>query len=385
MPGTGHFPSATNALDIVARKVQPNPKCGGCLHYNPQTVTCQVGMMPQNCGDGLEPTYGYAPLSEMKPGADDQPPTVGAAQAVAPHDPVANNDTMADWPMQILGDEAPQVVAVMQSVVQAAVQKSQNDCRACSYGPMTGQVPTALAGMLLEHSCSYSVTEMMVKSAIGKLSPHQRAKVDYDVVEAMLEECLEPLSKGFFRKSHVGFKKLTAKLAHKPGIKNPKAAAAAIGKKKYGEKKMGSAAKHGKPLKDSQAKKSLGGFAQFFGKSSQTFTQAPANPKQAAGRVNRQPSAPKPGSVYDKNKPPVTKIPSRKEMAATLKNPSPAMRAVMDKMHGKSKVKKTLPGELDHTSVAEGKPTAAPTQPAPAAQAGPSGGARSTLGPRGRT
>lgn len=42
------------------------------------------------------------------------------------------------------------------------------------------------------------------------------------------------------------FKALTAKLAHKPGITNPKAVAAAIGRKKYGAKKMASMAAAGR-------------------------------------------------------------------------------------------------------------------------------------------
>jgi hypothetical protein len=42
------------------------------------------------------------------------------------------------------------------------------------------------------------------------------------------------------------FARLKASLAHKPGIKDPGAVAAAIGREKYGQKKMTSLAKKGK-------------------------------------------------------------------------------------------------------------------------------------------
>lgn len=46
------------------------------------------------------------------------------------------------------------------------------------------------------------------------------------------------------------FKQLTAKLKGKKGIKNPKAVAAAIGRKKYGAKKMAKMAAAGRRRKN---------------------------------------------------------------------------------------------------------------------------------------
>lgn len=46
------------------------------------------------------------------------------------------------------------------------------------------------------------------------------------------------------------FAKLKSKLAHKKGIKNPGAVSAAIGRKKYGAKKMASMAAKGKKRSD---------------------------------------------------------------------------------------------------------------------------------------
>ena len=52
--------------------------------------------------------------------------------------------------------------------------------------------------------------------------------------------------------AYYGFSKLKAKLAGKPGIRNPGAVAASIGRKKYGTKKMAKAAATGHSLKGSQ-------------------------------------------------------------------------------------------------------------------------------------
>jgi hypothetical protein len=48
--------------------------------------------------------------------------------------------------------------------------------------------------------------------------------------------------------SYMGFQKLAAKLAEQ-GVKNPNAAAAAIGRKKYGAKKFNKAAASGTKMK----------------------------------------------------------------------------------------------------------------------------------------
>lgn len=54
--------------------------------------------------------------------------------------------------------------------------------------------------------------------------------------------------------AYVGFKKLAGKLA-KQGVRDPKALAAAIGRKKYGKKKFQEAAAKGKSLKGAKPKK----------------------------------------------------------------------------------------------------------------------------------
>jgi len=49
--------------------------------------------------------------------------------------------------------------------------------------------------------------------------------------------------------AYVGFSALKSELAHKPGVTNPGALAASIGRKKYGTKKFNKAAAEGHSMK----------------------------------------------------------------------------------------------------------------------------------------
>lgn len=54
-----------------------------------------------------------------------------------------------------------------------------------------------------------------------------------------------------------GFQKLEGKLAGKPGVSNPGALAAAIGRKKYGAKKFNAASADHRTLRGAAAKKAV--------------------------------------------------------------------------------------------------------------------------------
>lgn len=201
MANTGWFPPVSNALDIMVRQITPNPKCNGCLHYETHRIACLVGLMPQNCGNGEEPHLGYAPLSELKPGTPHMS-AVASPQVAAPQPPTAHNQGLENLPVAILGDEAPQVAAVVNVIAQQAMAKAQSGCIACHRGPMSGAVNVALAGIMsAPHTCEYEVTESMVKSVFDRVSPRFRVKLEKDEVEAMLEEQLETLSKGLFQRA----------------------------------------------------------------------------------------------------------------------------------------------------------------------------------------
>ncbi len=57
--------------------------------------------------------------------------------------------------------------------------------------------------------------------------------------------------------AYEGFQKLESKLAGKPGITNPGALAASIGRKKYGAKRFGKAAASHKTMRGMAAKKAV--------------------------------------------------------------------------------------------------------------------------------
>lgn len=190
----------------------------------------------------------------------------------------------------------------------------------------------------------------------------------------------DDMSKALFidlEKAHVGFAAMKEKLAHKPGIKNPGAVAAAIGRKKYGKKKMSSAAKRGKPLKDSQklhkSEGSRGGKVIGHTRSGKPIygqkhtaipnrDKSPANFNSAvqqhvdshegythedhydAYNAHEKLARDKTLPVAQRNLHVITAKKHEKaaekdlksKAAEKLKNPSPAMQAVLDKMRGKT-------------------------------------------------
>lgn len=57
--------------------------------------------------------------------------------------------------------------------------------------------------------------------------------------------------------AYEGFQKLEGKLAGKPGVTNPGALAAVVGRKKYGSKKFNAAAADHRALRGAAAKKAV--------------------------------------------------------------------------------------------------------------------------------
>jgi hypothetical protein len=59
--------------------------------------------------------------------------------------------------------------------------------------------------------------------------------------------------------AYVGFAALKGELAHKPGVTNPSALAASIGRKKYGKEKFQHAAAEGHSMEHEKPKKGFEG------------------------------------------------------------------------------------------------------------------------------
>lgn len=181
------FESSTN---IMARVVPENPKCHGCLHYETNKSVCLTALMPQTCGSGDDPRHGYAPLSQLKPG--DGHPTVGAAQAIgATHDPTPSKLDLGSPPIEVLGDEAPQLAAMLHSAALAHLAKSERNCLVHSFGSMSGTVNPSLSFLDNLHksdgcSCDVVLTERFITLFYKGLSPRFRFAYTQDAVGALL-------------------------------------------------------------------------------------------------------------------------------------------------------------------------------------------------------
>jgi hypothetical protein len=67
-------------------------------------------------------------------------------------------------------------------------------------------------------------------------------------LKQLIQEAVKEATAEVLKEKHIGFDKLKRSLAHKKGVKNPGAVAAAIGRKKYGAKAMSKAAHTGHSL-----------------------------------------------------------------------------------------------------------------------------------------
>jgi len=80
-----------------------NPKCSQCLHYAPERSACEIGQLPDVCGDGSRPDLGFAPLHS------DSLMVVGIPQRPRMLEPAA---PIAAAAVPSLGIDPPQVVDI---------------------------------------------------------------------------------------------------------------------------------------------------------------------------------------------------------------------------------------------------------------------------------
>ncbi len=164
----------------VAREVNPNSKCSGCLHYDGQagrTGSCTIGDSPWKCGEGDAPQIGYAPIAR---GAGGQLLDLCNHGAHAPEVPTQGTSSLygagSTRPVEIrqvsLGEEH---VHIVKSVLarHAAVQKSQ--CRMCSMQGTHGVGPMNVGPQAC--TCSPIKAEVVAKAVVSGMSNAQRAGV----------------------------------------------------------------------------------------------------------------------------------------------------------------------------------------------------------------
>lgn len=188
----------------VAQEVQPNPKCGGCLHYDPQggrTGVCTIGDRPWNCGDGADPGIGYAPLVNRTTQTGDLIDLVnhGAhAPEVDPQGSSALHGSGSTRPVTFvqvsLGEEHAHLVKSMM-LRHADLQKSQ--CPLCSMRGGRGGVPAG-AGFQSCTCCPIEATAI-AKAVVSRMSNAERAEVTSDPgwVEGVADWVREVVKAGF--------------------------------------------------------------------------------------------------------------------------------------------------------------------------------------------
>jgi hypothetical protein len=187
--------ATASSTNFMARVVPWNKKCHGCLHYETNKSVCLTALMPSSCGDGSEPHLGYAPLAQLKPGTPGAGPTVGAAQVVAGHDKTANNTSLGATPIEFLGDEAPQLAAVLSSAAQAHMAKSASNCSVHAIGPTSGTVNRSLASLVKGGSCGCDkpFNPRVVHELYANLSPRFRFAYSEEAVVALLGSAFDDL------------------------------------------------------------------------------------------------------------------------------------------------------------------------------------------------
>jgi hypothetical protein len=182
----------------VAQEVQPNQKCGGCLHYDGQagrTGACTIGLRPWLCGDGGAQEVGYAPLVR---GAGTYLPDMNHHGAQAREvetqfvsDLYGAGSTRPVLVKQVtLGEEHVHFVKSMIDQ-HSRVQKSQ--CRLCSMQGTHGVAPPNVGYQAC--TCEPIQAETVAKALVGRMSNALRSATDV----GDLAEWVREVAKAGFR------------------------------------------------------------------------------------------------------------------------------------------------------------------------------------------
>lgn len=123
--GEGHpEDETTGGAGKLATRVEPNPKCMGCMQYDNTRGVCTVALYPTSCGDGSKPETGYAPLVpnavayeewQKKKGLAHNAPTANAQADGVPAYPAG-----PEFKTQVLGDEGYLALSLAEAAYRRA-------------------------------------------------------------------------------------------------------------------------------------------------------------------------------------------------------------------------------------------------------------------------
>lgn len=189
----------------VAQEVQPNQKCGGCLHYDGQvgrTGACTIGLRPWLCGEGDAQDIGYAPLTR---GAGSYLPDMGNhgvhAPEVAPQQTSDLHGVGSTRPVQVqqvsLGEEH---VHLVKSLVERHATLQKAVCRACSMRGTYGIAPPNVGVQVC--SCVPLEATTVAKAIISRMSNAQRSVLSSESADPVADvaQWVRDVAKAGFRK-----------------------------------------------------------------------------------------------------------------------------------------------------------------------------------------
>lgn len=190
----------------VAQEVQPNQKCGGCLHYDGQagrTGACTIGLRPWLCGEGDAADIGYAPLTR---GAGAYLPDMSNHDAQA-------REVETQFVSELYGAGSTRPVQVqhvslgenhvnfIKSMVDTHSMLQRSMCRLCANSGAIGTAPANVGPQVC--TCEPMAARDVAKALAPKLSNLARSLMTIDDVIAFVYDVAKagyklPLEKASF-------------------------------------------------------------------------------------------------------------------------------------------------------------------------------------------
>lgn len=190
----------------VAQEVQPNQKCGGCLHFDGQagrTGACTIALRPWLCGDGEMADIGYAPIAR---GAGSYLPDMGNHDAQAREvEPQfvsdlygAGSTKPVTFQNVSLGEEH---VTFIKSYVDQHMSLQRSMCRLCQSGFAIGTAPMNTEPQVC--TCEPIAATDVAKALAPRLSNRAKSVMSLEDVVAFVYDVAKagykvPVEKGSF-------------------------------------------------------------------------------------------------------------------------------------------------------------------------------------------
>lgn len=161
----------------LAQVVEPNSKCEGCMHYEPNQARsglCMIGLRPWLCGDGNAQQVGYAPIAAQREVTADAQAVAGVAEI--PTEPGVPIVTVS---LDSLHEElVAEIVGNLEPVYKSSCRLHKSSVMAGPYNP-GAYIPT-------ECACRTLPDTVVAKALLDALAPRYRTTVSLDEATAFV-------------------------------------------------------------------------------------------------------------------------------------------------------------------------------------------------------